>query len=41
MSFFVVFLYSSKAAPMIVEKFVEEVGGTWDIVILEGVWIDA
>ena len=41
MSFFVVFLYSSKAAAMIVSKFVEEGDGTWDIVILEGDWIDA
>ena len=37
-SFFVFFLYSSKAAAMIVEKFgggVAAVDGTWDIVIAE------
>jgi hypothetical protein len=42
MSFFVFFLYASKAAVKIVSKFVEEVvavGGIWDIVIAERVWI--
>ena len=37
MSFFVFFLYSSKAAAMMVSKFVEEVevDGIWDIVLVE------
>ena len=37
MSFFVCFLYASKAAVKIVSKFGEEVpvGGIWDIVIAE------
>ena len=37
MSFFVFFLYASKAAVKIVSKFGDEVvvGGTWDIVLAE------
>jgi len=43
MSRFVWFLYASKAAVKIVSKFVEEVAvdGTWDIVLVEGAWLDA
>ena len=43
-SFFVFFLYSSKAAAMIVAKLGEEVAavdGTWDIVLAEGDGLDA
>ena len=44
MSFFVFFLYSSKAAVMIVAKFGEEaaaVDGTWDIVLVDRDGVDA
>ena len=42
-SVFVCFLYSFKAAVNMVSKVVEDVEevGTWDIVIVEGAWLDA
>ena len=42
MSFFVFFLYASKAAVKIVLKVGEEVvlGGTWDMVFVDRVWLD-
>ena len=42
MSFFVSFLYSSKAAVNIVSKLVEDVAvvGTWDIALVEGRRLD-
>ncbi len=43
MSFFVCFLYASKAALKIVSKSVGDVAvdGTWDIVLVEGACMDA
>ena len=43
MSFFVCLLYAFKAAVKIVSKFVEEttVGGTWDIVQVDGARLQA
>ncbi len=40
---FVCCLYAFKAAVKIVSKFLEEVAvdGTWDIVPVEGAWLDA
>ncbi len=43
MSCVVYCLYASKATLKIVSKSVEdvEVDGTWDIVLIEGAWVDA
>ena len=42
MSFFVCLWYAFKAVVKIVSKFVKEVevDGTWDIVLVEGAWLD-